>query len=210
MNDKPRKRVKWEPAFLMILLLFLGFWLALGPTPFQKLPLRDGATKQQLQIADTKGVIETLKDSAGVPTFRIITRDGHASPILSADQVQSILGPTIFEQTTSERPNWIFRLLNITTWASLVWIVLGFLGQGIFASRFLVQWLISEKQGKAVVPESFWWLSLIGGVACFAYFVWRQDPVAILGQSSGVVIYARNLRLIYKRRRREAAAAASA
>jgi hypothetical protein len=54
-----------------------------------------------------------------------------------------------------------------------------------------------------VIPASFWWLSLFGGVALFAYFVWRQDFVGVLGQSSGIVIYARNIRLIYKRRRRE-------
>jgi len=65
---------------------------------------------------------------------------------------------------------------------------------------------VSEKQRESVVPEAFWWLSLVGGVFLFVYFVWRQDIVGVLGQSSGVVIYARNLWLIRKRRRRLARA----
>jgi hypothetical protein len=66
-----------------------------------------------------------------------------------------------------------------------------------------VQWFASEKKGQSVVPAAFWWMSLIGGVALFAYFAWRPDVVGVLGQCSGVVIYARNLRLISKHRRRE-------
>jgi lipid-A-disaccharide synthase-like uncharacterized protein len=73
-----------------------------------------------------------------------------------------------------------------------------------------IQWLVSEKEKRSVVPEIFWWLSLVGGVTLFAYFAWRQDPVGILGQSSGLVIYARNLRLIYKQRRRAGREAESA
>jgi lipid-A-disaccharide synthase-like uncharacterized protein len=55
-----------------------------------------------------------------------------------------------------------------------------------------------------VITPSFWWFSLLGGVCLFAYFVWRQDAVGVIGQSSGIVIYARNLRLIAKQKRREA------
>ena len=84
------------------------------------------------------------------------------------------------------------------------WLVLGvgFAGQALFSARFLIQWIASEKARRTTVPEAFWWMSLIGGVALFAYFVWRQDAVGVLGQSSGLVVYSRNLRLIYKERRR--------
>jgi lipid-A-disaccharide synthase-like uncharacterized protein len=71
----------------------------------------------------------------------------------------------------------------------------------------LLQWFVSERKRESVIPEAFWWLSLIGGVALFAYFVWRQDIVGVLGQSSGLVIYARNIRLIYKQRKRALEAA---
>jgi len=73
------------------------------------------------------------------------------------------------------------------------WYVLGFAGQLAFGSRFLVQWLASEKTRRVVIPKAFWYLSLIGGVALFAYAVARRDPVFAVGQLGGLLIYARNL-----------------
>jgi lipid-A-disaccharide synthase-like uncharacterized protein len=76
-----------------------------------------------------------------------------------------------------------------------VWIGVGFLAQGLFFSRFLVQWLASEKAGRSVFPMAFWYLSLSGGVLLLAYAIWRQDPVFIIGQTTGAFIYLRNIRL---------------
>ena len=76
--------------------------------------------------------------------------------------------------------------------------MLGMLGQVFFFSRFLVQWLASEKHGKSVVPLSFWYLSLGGGSLLLFYAVWRKDPVIILGQIVGLFVYARNLMLIHR------------
>jgi lipid-A-disaccharide synthase-like uncharacterized protein len=78
---------------------------------------------------------------------------------------------------------------------------LGFLGQLLFSARFLVQWLASERAGRSVVPELFWWLSLLGGAMLFAYAVLRRDPVFIIGQGSGLAIYLRNLAMIRRSRR---------
>ena len=75
------------------------------------------------------------------------------------------------------------------------WQVIGFVGQGIFTARFLVQWLASERKGVTVVPTAFWWLSLVGGLNLLAYAVARKDPVFIVGQSLGMVVYTRNLML---------------
>ena len=75
------------------------------------------------------------------------------------------------------------------------WLGLGFVGQMLFASRWLVQWLASEKRKESVMPVSFWWLSLIGGVAVLAYAIYKREPVLLLGQW-GVVVYARNLVLL--------------
>ncbi len=83
-----------------------------------------------------------------------------------------------------------------------IWIAIGFLAQGIFASRFLVQWIVSERAGRSIVPVAFWILSLVGGMLLFSYAVWRRDPVFILGQGSGIFIYSRNLYLIYKNKGR--------
>lgn len=85
---------------------------------------------------------------------------------------------------------------------NVVWFGIGFLGQAFFFSRFLVQWISSERAGRSVVPMSFWYLSLGGGIVLFVYAVHLGDPVFIIGQSTGAIIYLRNLYL----RQREAAA----
>ena len=74
-----------------------------------------------------------------------------------------------------------------------IWIIIGFVGQSLFFMRFFVQWLASEKVGKSVIPNAFWYFSILGGVTLFAYALYRNDPVFILGQSTGLLIYARNL-----------------
>jgi lipid-A-disaccharide synthase-like uncharacterized protein len=86
------------------------------------------------------------------------------------------------------------------------WLTVGFLGQGLFTARFLVQWLASEKERAVVVPPAFWWLSLLGGSALLSYAVHRRDPVIIVGQAMGLFVYARNLMLESKKRRRTASA----
>lgn len=84
-----------------------------------------------------------------------------------------------------------------------VWLALGFVAQALFSARFVVQWIASEKAGKSVVPLAFWFLSVAGGALLLVYAVWRKDPVFILGQGCGLVVYARNLILIYKERTRD-------
>ena len=87
-----------------------------------------------------------------------------------------------------------------------LWLAVGFLGQACFSMRFLVQWIASERRRESVVPISFWFLSLAGGVALFCYALHRLDPVFIVGQGAGLFIYLRNLLLI-RRKGRELAAA---
>ncbi len=74
-----------------------------------------------------------------------------------------------------------------------LWLGVGFTGQAFFFSRFFVQWLASERAGRSVIPRSFWYLSLGGGVILFTYAVHLGDPVFIAGQSTGAFIYLRNL-----------------
>lgn len=77
-----------------------------------------------------------------------------------------------------------------------IWITIGFIGQTLFFMRFFVQWLASERAKASVIPHAFWYFSIMGGVTLFAYAIWRQDPVFILGQGTGLFIYARNIFLI--------------
>ena len=79
-----------------------------------------------------------------------------------------------------------------------LWVVLGFFGQFFFFSRFLVQWIASEKKKKSVVPNSFWYFSVLGGSILLIYALHRRDPVFITGQFLGLFIYFRNLWLIHR------------
>ena len=76
-----------------------------------------------------------------------------------------------------------------------VWYVIGFLGQLTFGSRFFVQWIASERARRVIIPNLFWYLSLLGGIALFAYALHRRDPVFAVGQGLGLIVYVRNLAL---------------
>lgn len=80
------------------------------------------------------------------------------------------------------------------------WLYLGFVGQLLFGLRFLVQWLASERKGESIIPIYFWYFSLVGSLILLAYAIFRRDPVFILGQSTGLFVYLRNLMLIYRKR----------
>lgn len=92
-------------------------------------------------------------------------------------------------------------MLDLLTWEH-VWVLIGFAGQGLFASRFIVQWWASEQAGRSVVPVSFWWISIFGGAVVFTYAVYKKDPVFITGQALGMIVYIRNLYLIFAERSR--------
>ena len=81
-----------------------------------------------------------------------------------------------------------------------IMIVVGFAGQGLFAMRFIIQWLSSEKQAKSVIPIAFWYFSIGGGSVLFLYAIWRQDLVFMSGQGLGLFIYLRNLYFIRRSR----------
>ncbi len=81
------------------------------------------------------------------------------------------------------------------------WLVVGFAGQALFGMRFIIQWIISEKRGESVIPLPFWYLSIGGSLILLSYAIHKQDPVFILGQSLGSIIYIRNLILISRKKK---------
>lgn len=87
---------------------------------------------------------------------------------------------------------------------SAFWLVVGFLGQAVFGSRFLVQWIASERRRQSIMPTAFWYLSIGGASLLLAYAIHRRDPVFILGQATGFLIYSRNLWFIHKAPERDA------
>ncbi|MCG7599992.1 lipid-A-disaccharide synthase N-terminal domain-containing protein [Halomonas sp. McH1-25] len=84
-----------------------------------------------------------------------------------------------------------------------LWMGIGFLGQALFSARFIVQWLASERAKQSVMPIAFWFFSLGGGATLLAYALYRQDPVFVVGQAAGLLIYSRNLVLIRKERQHQ-------
>jgi lipid-A-disaccharide synthase-like uncharacterized protein len=94
------------------------------------------------------------------------------------------------------------RLLAEMTW----WDAVGYAGQLIFASRFLVQWIASEREGKSVVPVSFWYLSIIGSLICLTYALETRRVPFIVGYLFNCIPYIRNLMLLGSKKRKSSLA----
>lgn len=190
--------MKPGPVLAMLALIFVGMWLVLQPTLSREsfdYEIRVGAV--QIRAERTDAGYRFVEPAS-------LTGKGELSPGAFAAELDAQLeawqARPAFERT-------LLGFFNITSWTNFVWVAVGLGGQIAFFGRMMIQWVTSETKRQSVVPELFWWFSLIGGVCLFTYFVWRVDFVGVLGQSTGVVIYARNLRLIHKQRRREARAA---
>jgi lipid-A-disaccharide synthase-like uncharacterized protein len=101
-------------------------------------------------------------------------------------------------------------LADLTAWLYSVfierfdgWVALGFVAQAMFMMRFVVQWVASERVGRSIVPVAFWFFSIAGGSLLFVYAIQVGDPVFIAGQGLGLIIYFRNLWLIFREKRRD-------
>jgi lipid-A-disaccharide synthase-like uncharacterized protein len=84
-----------------------------------------------------------------------------------------------------------------TTQIELIWLIIGFSAQLMFSARFLVQWIASERMRKSIVPDVFWYFSFGGGAMLLTYAIHRQDPVFIMGQAFGLVVYSRNIYFLW-------------
>ncbi len=93
----------------------------------------------------------------------------------------------------TELAQWWARTSDI----EIAWLALGLTAQAMFSLRFVVQWIASEKARESIIPETFWYFSCAGGVLLLAYAIYRVDPVFIIGQATGLVIYARNIYFIW-------------
>jgi lipid-A-disaccharide synthase-like uncharacterized protein len=91
----------------------------------------------------------------------------------------------------------MMKLFNVSSPGSMLFVGIGLAGQLLFAGRLVVQWLATERSRRSVVPTAFWWMALGGATMLIVYFGWRKDVVGVLGQSTGWIIYIRNLYFIY-------------
>jgi lipid-A-disaccharide synthase-like uncharacterized protein len=202
--------MKSGPILAMILVLALGAWLVLQPTLDRHRALDPTASTFKMVIGPLKIDVETRPDPAEPAKRQYRVANPPASSSSGFGWPSTWAGWSEFEaalatHTTanaSDGGSLLKGFLNITSWSNFIWVALGLMGQGCFFGRMLIQWVTSERKRESVIPPLFWWLSFFGGVLLFVYFVWRTDVVGVLGQSTGIVIYARNLRLIGKQKRR--------
>lgn len=192
--------MKPGPIVAMIALLFVGMWLVLQPT------LRRGNFDFEVRIGSMEILLARMPDTEP-PSYRVISPPEMAGTVIPPDQLDDFIADRL--DSWLGRPAWERTLLgffNITRWSTFGWVMIGLAGQAAFFGRMFIQWVISERSRVSTVPEIFWWFSFAGGLFLFIYFVWRKDIVGVLGQATGVVIYARNLRLIHKEHARARAA----
>ena len=89
--------------------------------------------------------------------------------------------------------------LNNLDYNEFIWVAFGTLGQVIFFSRWVIQWLSSEKKQSSVIPVAFWWCSFFGGIITLIYAVHIKSFPFVLAQGIGIIVYSRNLFLIYRK-----------
>lgn len=199
--------MKPGPFVAMAALIVVGMVLVIQPTLSQQRQTTEGAMHFRLTLGSRKVLAEQRVDPDDPSrwTYRFVDWPAGGSAWMDATQFEARCREEL--RAWQHRPapvKLLFGFFNISSWASFWWIALGLGGQTCFFGRMLIQWVMSEKRRRSLVPELYWWLSLFGGMSLFVYFVWRVDIVGVLGQSTGVVVYARNLRLIHKSRRRRA------
>ena len=137
-GKKLRKRRKWEPLALMLLLLALGLWLVKGPWVHNIHP-REGARTLEFQVGNEKGVVEVFRPTPqSEPQFRVLLRNKFESRVMNAQEFRQGFGEKSYDDALRAGSNWLFGMLKITSWPGVAWVCLGLLGQLVFAGRMFV------------------------------------------------------------------------
>lgn len=166
----------------------MGWLLTSAAAPIQAHPATAPvAIDLQGKLKDAR-----IVDSPGGPMVIVETRGG-STQLSASEYVRAIRAAQLDQRSHGL----LYVLFNISSPWGILWVCVGFTGQALFTLRMVVQWIASEREKRSVIPIGFWWGSLFGGMLLLVYFIWRKDIVGIVGQSTGVFVYARNLALIY-------------
>jgi len=190
-----RRRVFSVVGLLALGLLLSSGSLLAGPTAGTATP-DSGAVRSsrplhlKIKPVGVRSVFLVPKPGGGY-LYRVTWR-GDKTETMAPDRFAKLL----YSGYSGRKP--LFYLLNITSPIGIAWVAFGLLGQVLFTGRMIVQWFVSERRKRSVVPVAFWWMSLAGASMLVIYFIWRRDIVGILGQSTGWIIYTRYLWLIYR------------
>lgn len=183
----PAKK-RWIFLILVVPLLasigFAGYWVL----TYEKPPENSISIKQPIKGAHDQLFLQKQDD--GSFQYIVMEDTGHKDKITPEQ-----FAARIYDEQHGR--TWLLKVCNVTSYIGLAWIAVGLIGQVMFTGRMIVQWLVTEKNKRSVVPVSFWWLSLIGSSMLLVYFIWRVDPIGILGQLFGWGVYLRNLYAIY-------------
>ncbi len=182
--------------------LFVGILCVVAFVLFRQHPAIPNAVHADIKLADTKAQVYLQRDVAGKYQY-FIWHPGGATEKVTADQ----LSDRLYNVGTN---GGIATYLGTSSTSVLIWLGIGLFGQLLFTGRMVVQWIASERKGSSVVPPMFWWMSLIGSLLLLAYFLWRRDPIGLLGQAFGSFVYLKNILWILEGNKLTAPATAEA
>lgn len=185
-----RSRKKLVAVIIAVVVLPLLVWLGLylaGMVPAPGQPIL-----RPFNLSDRISTLQVEETDAGEAV--VVFTDGD-----EGEGTITMTGDEFLEEVRARnaKTSFLYKLFDITSWTGVLWVGFGFLGQGVFMGRMIIQWWASEKIKASVVPPMFWWMSLIGASMLMIYFVWRKEIVGFVGQSTGWLIYVRNLWFIY-------------
>jgi lipid-A-disaccharide synthase-like uncharacterized protein len=180
----------WLWALLIVVGTVATLWACFRWLDTMSASKPGNAVNVKVQLEGARDHANLVRNPDGTHTYLLMNYDGTTEQ-LTPEQFASRL---YRQQRTRSVLSVVF---NISHPIGILWVCIGLLGQVLFTGRMVVQWLVSEKSKRSVVPPVFWWMSLIGSLMLLSYFTWRRDIVGILGQGFGLAIYLRNLYFIH-------------
>ena len=165
--------------------VFMGILITVAVIMFRQHPPLAGAVHVDMKLADSRAQVYLQRDAGGAMQYFIWHPGGDLQKVSLDDLSRRLYDEGKASGTAS--------FLGGGSTTVLFWLGLGLFGQLLFTGRMVVQWIVSERQGTSVVPPMFWWMSLVGSLLLLAYFMWRRDPIGLLGQAFGSFVYLRNI-----------------
>jgi lipid-A-disaccharide synthase-like uncharacterized protein len=165
--------------------LFVGILCVVAVVMFRPHPPVAGAVRADIKLPDSRAQVYLHREDDGKLQY-YVWHPGGASEKISTAQLTDQIYQT-------GKGGGFASIFGASSTIVLFWLGLGLLGQLLFTGRMVVQWVASERKGTSVVPPTFWWMSLAGSLLLLAYFLWRRDPIGLLGQAFGSFVYLRNI-----------------
>jgi lipid-A-disaccharide synthase-like uncharacterized protein len=174
-------------------IVFVAILCGVAVVMFRQHPPFADAVRADIKLADFRSQVYLRRDADGQYQYFIQHPGGGIEKVTAeslADQLYRV----------GQRGG-MASFFGASSTTVLLWLGIGLFGQLLFTGRMVVQWIASERKGSSIVPPMFWWMSLGGSLLLLAYFLWRRDPIGLLGQAFGSFIYLRNILWIVEGKR---------